>query len=63
MRGTNFGTSKIRQIDATGAELILTANPGCLLQLRAGLARWGKHDKQRRVLHVIELLDEAYKKV
>ncbi len=54
---------KIRQIDETGAELILTANPGCLLQLRAGLARWGKNDKQRRVLHVIELLDEAYKKL
>jgi glycolate oxidase iron-sulfur subunit len=48
---------KMRRIEETGAELILTANPGCLLQLRAGLARSGNH---RRVLHVVELLDEAY---
>ncbi len=49
--------AKIRRVDETGAELILTANPGCLLQLRAGVARTGN---KRRVLHVIELLDEAY---
>jgi len=48
---------KMRRIEETGAELILTANPGCLLQLRAGVARSGN---RRRVLHVIELLDEAY---
>jgi glycolate oxidase iron-sulfur subunit len=50
-------TAKMQRVDETGAELILTANPGCLLQLRAGVARSGG---QRRVLHVIELLDEAY---
>ncbi len=50
--------AKMRRIDETGAEIILTANPGCLLQLRAGLARAGK---KRRVLHVVELLDEAYR--
>jgi glycolate oxidase iron-sulfur subunit len=49
--------SKMKRLDETGAELILTANPGCLLQLRAGVART---DNPRRVLHVIELLDEAY---
>jgi glycolate oxidase iron-sulfur subunit len=48
---------KMRRIEETGAELILTANPGCLLQLRAGVARYGN---RRRVLHVVELLDEAY---
>ena len=51
--------SKMRRIEETGAEVILTANPGCLLQLRAGAARAGSH---RRVMHVIELLDEAYTK-
>jgi glycolate oxidase iron-sulfur subunit len=51
--------SKMRRIEETRAEVILTANPGCLLQLRAGLARAGNH---RRVMHVIELLDEAYSK-
>jgi glycolate oxidase iron-sulfur subunit len=49
--------AKMQRVDETGAELILTANPGCLLQLRAGVAR---SNRKRRVLHVIELLDEAY---
>ncbi len=49
---------KMRRIDETGAELILTANPGCMLQLRAGVARSGN---RRRVMHVVELLDEAYR--
>src|SRR5437773_926510 len=49
--------AKMRRIDETKADVILTANPGCLLQLRAGVARSGNH---RRVLHVVELLDEAY---
>ncbi|HKT13056.1 MAG TPA: (Fe-S)-binding protein [Terriglobia bacterium] len=49
--------AKMQRVDETGAELILTANPGCLLQLRAGVARF---TSKRRVLHVIELLDEAY---
>jgi len=50
--------AKMRRIDETGADIILTANPGCLLQLRAGVARSG--NKRRRVMHVVELLDEAY---
>ncbi len=50
--------SKMRRIDETGADLILTANPGCLLQLRAGVAR--SRRPERQVLHVVELLDEAY---
>lgn len=50
--------AKMRRIDETGADLILTANPGCLLQLRAGVADSAR--KRRRVLHVVELLDEAY---
>jgi len=50
--------AKMQRIDETGAELILTANPGCLLQLRAGVARSGN---RRRVWHVVELLDVAYR--
>jgi glycolate oxidase iron-sulfur subunit len=50
--------SKMRRIDETKADLVLTANPGCLLQLRAGVSRAGGN---RRVLHVVELLDEAYR--
>jgi len=50
--------SKMRRIEETKADLILTANPGCMLQLRAGVSRTGGG---RRVLHVVELLDEAYR--
>lgn len=49
---------KMQRVDETGADLVLTANPGCLLQLRAGVA--GSNRRDRRVLHVVELLDEAY---
>ena len=50
--------NKMRCAEATGTDVITTANPGCLLQLRAGAARAAK---PRRVLHVVELLDEAYR--
>ncbi len=40
----------------TKAKTILTANPGCLLQLRAGAAI---HETGQEVLHVVELLDRA----
>ncbi|HEV2424042.1 MAG TPA: heterodisulfide reductase-related iron-sulfur binding cluster [Terriglobia bacterium] len=53
--------NKMRRIDQTGASTILTANPGCLLQLRAGAAASDSGGRKRRVLHVLEFLDEAYK--
>jgi glycolate oxidase iron-sulfur subunit len=40
----------------TRAAVIVTANPGCLLQLRAGAEM---HGTGQEVLHVIELLDRA----
>jgi glycolate oxidase iron-sulfur subunit len=40
----------------TGAEAIVTANPGCLLQMRAGSEI---HKTRQQVLHVMELLDRA----
>ena len=49
---------KMRSINATGAGRIVTANPGCMLQLRAGVTRYG-HGQQ--VSHVMEILDEAYR--
>jgi len=51
---------KMKRVDQTRAELILTANPGCLLQLKTGVARSGETGSRRRVMHVAELLDEAY---
>ena len=49
--------AKMRSIASTGAELIAAANPGCMSQLEAGLRR---HRLRGRVVHVVELLDEAY---
>jgi glycolate oxidase iron-sulfur subunit len=48
---------KMDSVESTGAAVIATANPGCMLQLRAGveMRRTGQ-----RVVHVIELLDRAY---
>jgi glycolate oxidase iron-sulfur subunit len=48
--------NKMLHAASTNAELIVTANPGCLLQLRAGAAL---HHTNQRVLHVIELLDQS----
>jgi glycolate oxidase iron-sulfur subunit len=48
---------KMEQVNATGAEIVATANPGCLLQLEAGVRM---HGKGQKVTHVVELLDRAY---
>lgn len=50
---------KMASVNATGADVIVTANPGCMLQLAAGVKRFGRGQK---VAHVVELLDEAYGK-
>lgn len=50
--------TKMESVNGTGAEVIATANPGCMLQLRAGARLYGKG---QRVVHVVELLDEAYR--
>jgi glycolate oxidase iron-sulfur subunit len=50
---------KMESVNATGAGIIATANPGCLLQLQAGVRL---HGNGQRVMHVVEILDEAYKK-
>ncbi|MGA7671039.1 MAG: heterodisulfide reductase-related iron-sulfur binding cluster [Nitrolancea sp.] len=42
---------------STGAEVIVSANPGCMLQLSSGLR--GRGD-DRPVMHLIEVLDRAY---
>jgi len=49
---------KMDSVNATGASVIVTANPGCMLQLRAGVRKFGRG---QRVAHVVEILDEAYR--
>lgn len=49
-------SAKMENIRATKAQAIVTANPGCILQLRAGAEI---HGTGQEVMHVVELLDRA----
>ncbi|MDP9267336.1 MAG: heterodisulfide reductase-related iron-sulfur binding cluster [Acidobacteriota bacterium] len=49
--------AKMNDVAATGVDVLVTANTGCMLQLRAGAARRGM---PIRVQHVIEVLDAIY---
>lgn len=49
---------KMESVNSTGADIVATANPGCLLQLQAGVRL---HGSKQRVMHVVEILDLAYK--
>jgi glycolate oxidase iron-sulfur subunit len=50
---------KIANIEQTGASVVATGNPGCLLQIEAGLRA---RKLPVRVAHPVELLDEAYRR-
>jgi glycolate oxidase iron-sulfur subunit len=50
--------NKLDDIARTGADVIATSNPGCMAQLEAGLRRRGL---TTQVVHVVELLDRAYR--
>jgi glycolate oxidase iron-sulfur subunit len=53
-----LGARKARNTVATGAQAVVTANPGCALQLRAELDKAGS---ALPVLHLMDLLDAAYR--
>jgi glycolate oxidase iron-sulfur subunit len=46
---------KTENILKTGASIVVTTNPGCLLQIRAGLRKAGAGQVQ--VLHIADYLD------
>jgi glycolate oxidase iron-sulfur subunit len=48
---------KIGHIVASAAQTVITANPGCILQIQQGLRARGRNVS---VLHIIEILDRAY---
>jgi glycolate oxidase iron-sulfur subunit len=48
---------KMAHVEATGAATVVTANPGCILQIAAGLRA---RRRAVEVLHVVEVLDRAY---
>jgi glycolate oxidase iron-sulfur subunit len=49
---------KLDHIEATGADIVATGNPGCLLQIQGGLAARGKAIE---VAHPVSLLARAYR--
>jgi glycolate oxidase iron-sulfur subunit len=48
--------AKVAAIDKTGAETVVTSNPGCLLQLEYGKRRW---EKGWEVRHISQILRES----
>jgi len=49
---------KVAHIRETGAEAVVTENPGCIIQITQGLEAAGA---RVQVLHLAEVLDEAYR--
>ena len=50
-------SAKITHVTATQADMVTTGNPGCLMQIGAGLRRAGS---RMRVAHPVDLLDASY---
>jgi glycolate oxidase iron-sulfur subunit len=51
---------KLTHIDETGATFVATGNPGCLMQIGAGLRR---ENSDARAIHPVDLLDASYAKL
>lgn len=54
---TRLLNRKIKHVKKAAPDLLVTGNPGCLLQIQTGLRREGNHVE---ILHPVELLDRAY---
>ena len=54
---SQLGSRKVDHLLTTGAEAVISANPGCLLQLMYGLRRRGL--KTMPAFHMVELLDAS----
>ena len=48
---------KLARIEESGAAFVATGNPGCLMQIGAGLSRSGR---RARAVHPVDLLDASY---
>ncbi|MEO7001225.1 MAG: heterodisulfide reductase-related iron-sulfur binding cluster [Ktedonobacterales bacterium] len=53
-----LGKRKVAHVLATQAQAVVTANPGCQLQMRALLRQAGA---EMAVLHIVDVLDAAYR--
>jgi glycolate oxidase iron-sulfur subunit len=57
--GTEIGADKVMAVMGTGAEVVATGNPGCMMQIGAGLLLEGSDVV---AAHPVELLDESYRR-
>lgn len=53
---TELRDRKVRNILATDADVLLSGNPGCLLQIATGLEAAGR---PMRIMHVVEVIDQS----
>ncbi len=57
--GGRITADKVAAVTETGADIVVTGNPGCVMQIGAGLRMAGS---KCRALHPVELLDESYRR-
>ena len=57
--GGEIGRDKVAAVRACAADAVVTPNPGCMMQIGAGLRLEGAREG---VLHPVELLDESYRR-
>ena len=56
-----LGDRKARNIVATGADVLVTANPGCLMQVASAIERWAESEggHPMTLAHTVEVLDAS----
>jgi glycolate oxidase iron-sulfur subunit len=56
-----LGDRKAANIVATGAEVLVTANPGCLMQVTSAIERWAESEggHPMGMAHTVEVLDAS----
>jgi glycolate oxidase iron-sulfur subunit len=57
--GGHIGGDKVAAVRAVGGDVVATANPGCMMQIGAGLRLEGASEG---VVHPVEILDESYRR-
>ena len=50
--------TKMEHVRRTDAHIVVTANPGCLLQMKKGIQRAGLADRMEAV-HIVDFLERA----
>lgn len=58
-RSMKILNAKLESVDKTGAETLVSSNPGCLMQLMYGKTKW---NKSWDVIHISQFLNRSLKK-